>query len=125
MVVLSIPFLHCFILFHIFQEAEEGAETAIDPGGPVDPSTPPTTQTIDAEAGGQAVVTEAEGEAPAANAQQEVEEISVRRLSLQAAGGVAEEQEGEETRPQEEAGSADSEQVTTETDGEEGKKKKS
>lgn len=44
----------------------------------------------------------------------------MRRLSLQASGGVAEEQEGEETKPHEEAGSADSEQVTTETDGEEG-----
>lgn len=41
----------------------------------------------------------------------------MRRLSLQAAGGMAKEQEGEETK---EAGSADSEQVTTETDGEEG-----
>lgn len=37
---------------------------------------------------------------------------------------MAEEREGEETKPQEEAGSADSEQVTTETDGEEGKKTK-
>ncbi len=52
--------------------------------------------------------------------QVEVEEVSVRRPSLQAAGGVATEQEGEETKPQEEAGSADSEQVSTETDGEEG-----
>lgn len=42
----------------------------------------------------------------------------MRRLSLQAAGGVAEEQEGEEAKPHEE--SVDSEQVTTETDGEEG-----
>lgn len=43
----------------------------------------------------------------------------MRRLSLQAAGGVAEQQEGE-AKPSEEAGSADSEQVTTETEGEEG-----
>uniref|UniRef100_A0A3B4YGB5 HECT-type E3 ubiquitin transferase n=1 Tax=Seriola lalandi dorsalis TaxID=1841481 RepID=A0A3B4YGB5_SERLL len=102
------------------EEAEEGAETAIDPGGDVVPSTPPTTQAVDDEGGGQTDVTEAEGEAAAASGQEEVEETSVRRLSLQAAGGVAEEQEGEVTKPQEEAGSADSEQVTTETDGEDG-----
>lgn len=65
-------------------------------------------------------MTDAAGEAPPAFEQQVVEEISVRRLSLQAAGGMAEEQEGEETKPHEEAGSADSEQATTETDGEEG-----
>lgn len=99
------------------QEAEEGAETAIDPGGDVVSGTPPTNQAVDDEGGGQVAFAEAEGEA---REQAEVEEVIVRRLSLQAAGGVAEEQEGEETKPQEEAGSADSEQVTTETDGEEG-----
>uniref|UniRef100_A0A8D3B800 HECT-type E3 ubiquitin transferase n=1 Tax=Scophthalmus maximus TaxID=52904 RepID=A0A8D3B800_SCOMX len=85
--------------------------------------TPPTTQTVDDEGGGQADVTEAEGAAPPASEQQqqqEAEESSVRRPSLQAAGGVAEEQEGEETKPQAEAGSVDSEHVTTETEGEEG-----
>lgn len=45
----------------------------------------------------------------------------MKRLSLQAAGGVAEEQEGAETKPHKDAGSVDSEQVTTETDREEGK----
>lgn len=60
---------------------------------------------------------EAEGEA---GGQVEVEEVSVRRLSLQAAGGVVSEQEGEETKPREEAGPADSEQITTERDGDEG-----
>lgn len=65
-------------------------------------------------------VPEAEGEVPSAGEQVEEEEVSVRRLSLQAAGGVAKEEEGEQTKPPEEAGSADSEQVTTETDGEEG-----
>lgn len=44
----------------------------------------------------------------------------MRRLSLQAVGGVAKEREVEEVKSQEEGGSADSEQVTTETDGEEG-----
>ncbi|XP_035459955.2 E3 ubiquitin-protein ligase HECW2 isoform X1 [Scophthalmus maximus] len=113
----------CPITLTTAVEAEEGAEAAIDPGGHAVSSTPPTTQTVDDEGGGQADVTEAEGAAPPASEQQqqqEAEESSVRRPSLQAAGGVAEEQEGEETKPQAEAGSVDSEHVTTETEGEEG-----
>lgn len=50
----------------------------------------------------------------------EVAEVSVRRLSLQATGGVVSEQEGEETKPREETGPADSDQITTERDGDEG-----
>ncbi|KAK1902418.1 E3 ubiquitin-protein ligase HECW2, partial [Dissostichus eleginoides] len=96
-------------------EAEEGAETAIDPGGEVVSGTPPTNQAVDDEGGGQVAPSEAAG-APPPVSEQVGEELSVRRLSLQAAGGVAETQEGEETKPCEEAGSADS----TETDGEEG-----
>lgn len=116
-----IVFTHYFfILWDILQDAEEGAETAIDPGGDVVSGTPPTNQAVDDEGGGQVAVTEAEGEAPPASEQEEAEGISVRRPSLQAAGGVTEEPEGEETKPSEEAGSVDSEQVTTETDGEEG-----
>lgn len=66
-------------------------------------------------------VTGAAGEAPPASEQVVVvAEITVRRLSLQAAGGGAAEQEGAETKPVEKAASADSEQATTETDGEEG-----
>ncbi|XP_049449380.1 E3 ubiquitin-protein ligase HECW2 isoform X1 [Epinephelus fuscoguttatus] len=101
-------------------EAEEGAETAIDPGGDVISGTPPTNQAVDDEGGGQVTTTEAAGEGPPPFEREVVEEIIVRRLSLQAAGGMAEEQEGEETKPHEEVGSADSEQATTETDGEEG-----
>lgn len=82
--------------------------------------TPPTNQAVDDEGGGQAASAESEGEAPPPIEQVELEEMGQRRLSMQAAGGVAEEQEGEGAKPQEEAGSADSEQVTTETDGEEG-----
>ncbi|XP_049449382.1 E3 ubiquitin-protein ligase HECW2 isoform X3 [Epinephelus fuscoguttatus] len=100
-------------------EAEEGAETAIDPGGDVISGTPPTNQAVDDEGGGQVTTTEAAGEGPPPFEREVVEEIIVRRLSLQAAGGMAEEQEGEETKPHEEVGSADSEQATTETDGEE------
>nr|XP_046259018.1 E3 ubiquitin-protein ligase HECW2 [Scatophagus argus] len=110
----------CPITLTTAVEAEEGAETAIDPGGDIVSSTPPTNQAVDDEGGGQVVVTDAEGEAPPGIEQVEAEEVITRRLSLQAAGGVAEEPEGEETKQREEAGSADSEQVTTETDGEEG-----
>ncbi|XP_072252628.1 E3 ubiquitin-protein ligase HECW2 isoform X1 [Leuresthes tenuis] len=103
------------------QEAEEGAETAIDPGGNVESGTSPNGQTVDDEGGGgQAAATDAEGEVPPASEQEEVEEISVRRLSLQAAGGVAEEQEGKETKMHKEVASVDSEQVATETESEEG-----
>ncbi|KAM4559030.1 E3 ubiquitin-protein ligase HECW2 isoform 2-T5 [Odontesthes bonariensis] len=101
-------------------EAEEGAETAIDPGGNVESGTRPTSQTVDDEGGGQAAATDAEGEGPPASDREEVEEIGVRRLSLQAAGGVAEGQEGKETKIHEEVASVDSEQVATETESEEG-----
>lgn len=50
----------------------------------------------------------------------EVGEAGTRRLSLRAVGGATKEQEEEEVKSREEGGSADSEQVTTETDGEEG-----
>ncbi|XP_029980870.1 E3 ubiquitin-protein ligase HECW2 [Sphaeramia orbicularis] len=107
----------CPITLTTAVEAEEGAEAAIDPGGDMVSDTPPTNQAVDDEGGGLGAVSEVEGEAPVGGVHEELEEITVRRLSLQAAGGVAEEQEGEETK---EVGSADSEQVTTETDGEEG-----
>ncbi|XP_034550466.1 E3 ubiquitin-protein ligase HECW2 isoform X2 [Notolabrus celidotus] len=147
----------CPITLTTAVETEEGAETAIDPGGDVVSSIPPTTQAVDDEgggqvsggqvsggqvsggqvsggqvsggqvsggqvSGGQVSVTEAAGEAPPSSepAQAQAEEVSVRRLSMQASGGVAEELDGVVSKPQEEAGSADSEQVTTETDGEDG-----
>ncbi|XP_062288060.1 E3 ubiquitin-protein ligase HECW2 [Scomber scombrus] len=115
----------CPITLTTAVEAEEGAETAIDPGGDTASGTQPTTQAVDDEGGGQ-VVTSTEAtvaEAPSAGEQQAVvEEVSARRPSLQAAGGVAEEQEGAaaQAKPQEGATAADSEQATTETDGEEG-----
>uniref|UniRef100_H3DKG2 HECT-type E3 ubiquitin transferase n=1 Tax=Tetraodon nigroviridis TaxID=99883 RepID=H3DKG2_TETNG len=100
------------------EEAEEGAETAIDPGGEAVPGTPPLSQAAEAE-DGQVVFTEAEGDAPTAGEQEEAEEVGMRRLSLQAGGGLTKEEEGEEENPRVEGGSADSELVTTETDGEE------
>ncbi|XP_029967456.1 E3 ubiquitin-protein ligase HECW2 isoform X2 [Salarias fasciatus] len=111
----------CPITLTTAVEAEEGAETAIDPGGAVESTSSPAHQGVDDEGGGQVVTTDTEGETASAAEHEEAEEIGVRRLSLQAAGGGAEEPEEEERKPpHEEAGSADSEQVTTETDGEEG-----
>ncbi|KAM3608298.1 uncharacterized protein V6R79_022760 [Siganus canaliculatus] len=117
----------CPVTLKTAVDTEEGAEAAIDPGGFVVGGTPPAHPAVDDEGGGgagagggggggAAVAREDEGEAPAAAEQTEVEEVSARRPSLQAAGGVAD--EGEESKLREEAGSADSEQVTTETDGE-------
>ncbi|XP_069554853.1 E3 ubiquitin-protein ligase HECW2 [Brachyistius frenatus] len=141
----------CPITLTTAVDTEEGAETAIDPGGAAESATPPTSQAVDDEGGGHAAAAaapaaaaaaattaaaataaaattataavataEVERETPPAGERGEAEEIGVRRLSLQAAGGVAEEQEGDKTKPNEVAGSVDSEQVTTETDGEEG-----
>ncbi|XP_077946828.1 E3 ubiquitin-protein ligase HECW2 [Gasterosteus aculeatus] len=95
----------------------EGAEAAIDPGGGVVSGTPPTNNAVDDEGGGQAAIAEAPppSEPAAVGA-----EVSARRLSLQAAGGVPERRAGEEAKPVEGASAADSEQVTTDTDGEEG-----
>nr|XP_057938635.1 E3 ubiquitin-protein ligase HECW2 isoform X2 [Doryrhamphus excisus] len=83
-------------------DAEEVPDTAIDPGGDVICGDPPG----DNEGSGQSLCPE--GEAASALEQENVLEIGVRKLSLQ-----AEEQEGDESKPQEEM-------VTTETDGEEG-----
>uniref|UniRef100_A0A8C6NWG2 HECT-type E3 ubiquitin transferase n=1 Tax=Nothobranchius furzeri TaxID=105023 RepID=A0A8C6NWG2_NOTFU len=95
------------------QEAEEGAAMAIDPGGDADPGPPPTTLALD----GDDDAIKNEGEAPPASEQ--IEELSMRRQSLQATGGGTEEQEGEGSK-REEVCSMESEQVTMETDGEEG-----
>lgn len=103
------------------QETEEGAEAAIDPGGDVVSCAPPTNQAVDDEGGGPGSLHEAEGEAPAAARLEELEVITVRRLSLQATGGAVDEQEREETKPNEERQSADTEQAITETDGDEGR----
>ncbi|KAM9363982.1 LOW QUALITY PROTEIN: E3 ubiquitin-protein ligase HECW2 [Pholidichthys leucotaenia] len=100
----------CPITLTTAVEAEEEAETAIDPGG--ETAAPPTNQDVADEGGGPAAVSEAEGEAPAIR--EGVEELGVRRLSLQAVGGVAEDQVAE-MKPHEEA---ESEQGKT--DGEEG-----
>ncbi|XP_061697308.1 E3 ubiquitin-protein ligase HECW2-like [Syngnathoides biaculeatus] len=63
------------------------------------------------------VCPEAEGEGASAL---ELEGLGMRKLSLQAMGGMSKEVDDDESKPHEETGSAESEQVTTETDGEEG-----
>ncbi|KAM4561749.1 E3 ubiquitin-protein ligase HECW2 isoform 2-T3 [Fundulus diaphanus] len=104
-------------------EAEEGAATAIDPGGDVEPGPPPTAgpgneEEEEEEEGAGAEATEAEGGPAAPSEAEEVEEeIGVRRLSLQATGGADEGQEGQKTR--EEVVAVDAERVTTETEREE------
>ncbi|KAM9804738.1 E3 ubiquitin-protein ligase HECW2 [Neosynchiropus ocellatus] len=101
-------------------EAEEGAETVIDPGGEGISGTPPASQPVDDEGGGHGGVTEAQDGVEPPGEEEVVLEVSVRRLSLQAAGGGAEQPHQEETKLQEEPGAVESEQVATETDGEEG-----
>ncbi|XP_077473668.1 E3 ubiquitin-protein ligase HECW2 [Stigmatopora argus] len=110
----------CPITLTTAMEAEEGADAAIDPGGDAIAGTPPSSSPAEREAsGGPVVSSEVEGEAASASAP-ESEEIAVRRPSLQRTGSASEEPDGNEAKPPEETGSADSEQVTTETDGEEG-----
>ncbi|XP_020781113.2 LOW QUALITY PROTEIN: E3 ubiquitin-protein ligase HECW2 [Boleophthalmus pectinirostris] len=104
-------------------EPEEGAEAAIDPGGEGVSRAPPDPQDIGAE--GSGVVPEADGaELSVSGRLEEVEVITVRRLSLQATGGGGggegrEEQERPDPKPEEEGPAADSE-ANAETDGDEG-----
>uniref|UniRef100_A0A8C8DIU5 HECT-type E3 ubiquitin transferase n=1 Tax=Oryzias sinensis TaxID=183150 RepID=A0A8C8DIU5_9TELE len=109
---------HLFLVF--VQEANEGAEAAIDPGGKAPSSALLTPLPVNDKHGGQAAVSEAEGDAPPAREEGEVEELSVRRLSLQATGGVDEEQEGEETKTREAVTTDESQQATTDTDRDQG-----
>lgn len=105
------------------QDTEEGAETAIDPGGDAIFDIPPSIQDVVDNICLQNPDNQAVGESASANQVQESGEIVERRRSLQAAGGVAEEQvAGAESKTPKEAGPVDSDQVTTETDGEEGRR---
>uniref|UniRef100_A0A4W5K6Z7 HECT-type E3 ubiquitin transferase n=1 Tax=Hucho hucho TaxID=62062 RepID=A0A4W5K6Z7_9TELE len=77
-------------------------------------------QHVDDEGDGQTPANEVEGDAPSANELEPGEEISELRRSLQASGGVSQDEVGEEPRPAGDAGSVDSDAVATETDGEDG-----
>ncbi|XP_028992706.1 E3 ubiquitin-protein ligase HECW2 isoform X2 [Betta splendens] len=101
----------CPVTLTVAAEVEEGAETAIDPGGGAVSSTSPTSGAVEDEGGDRAP--QAGGAAPAGSEQQEAE-VGVRRLSLQAAGGTAE-GEGEQRKPP-----MDPEPTSTEAEREEG-----
>ncbi|XP_076013388.1 E3 ubiquitin-protein ligase HECW2 [Genypterus blacodes] len=107
----------CPITLTTAVDAEEGAEAAIDPGGDLTLATAPVSPAVEDAGGGEAAATEA---GAAGGGQEPGEESRERRPSMQAAGGVAKELPGKESKQGEEAGSAESELVTTETEGEEG-----
>uniref|UniRef100_A0A8C5CT97 HECT-type E3 ubiquitin transferase n=1 Tax=Gadus morhua TaxID=8049 RepID=A0A8C5CT97_GADMO len=101
-------------------DTEEGAETALDPGGPAVLDILPSIQDAVDTISVQTPANQAEGGSASAN-QESSEQVAERRRSLQASGGVAEEQvEGAESRTPKEVGPVDSDQAATETDGEEG-----
>ncbi|CDQ63212.1 unnamed protein product [Oncorhynchus mykiss] len=110
----------CPITMSTAQEADAGAEAAIDPGGDTITDNSPTSQHVDDVEDEQTPANEVEGDAPSANELEPGEEISELRRSLQASGGVSQDEVGEEPRPAGDAGTVDSDAVATETDGEDG-----
>uniref|UniRef100_A0A8C5D4F6 HECT-type E3 ubiquitin transferase n=1 Tax=Gadus morhua TaxID=8049 RepID=A0A8C5D4F6_GADMO len=114
--------LQRFLIGLVFkQDTEEGAETALDPGGPAVLDILPSIQDAVDTISVQTPANQAEGGSASAN-QESSEQVAERRRSLQASGGVAEEQvEGAESRTPKEVGPVDSDQAATETDGEEGR----
>ncbi|XP_064831820.1 E3 ubiquitin-protein ligase HECW2 isoform X1 [Oncorhynchus masou masou] len=110
----------CQITMSTAQEADAGAEAAIDPGGDTITDNSPTSQHVDDEGDEQTPANEVEGDAPSANELEPGEEISELRRSLQASGSVSQDEVGEEPRQAGDAGTVDSDAVTTETDGEDG-----
>lgn len=119
-----------FNCFHdcSYKEAEQGAETAIDPGGGDLSDDPPTTYEV-IDAGGEPPLTdEFELHTPppellANEDEDEVEEDTMsRRWSLEATAGVSqEEDEEEELMHSGEGGSVDSETFATDTNTDLGK----
>ncbi|XP_037095604.1 E3 ubiquitin-protein ligase HECW2 isoform X1 [Syngnathus acus] len=112
----------CQVTLTTAVEAEKGADAAIDPGGGVMDATPPPPPPPRSPPVHHEDRPEAQGEAAAAGAAsaRASEEIGERKMSLQAAGAVAQEADGDQSKPHDETGSAKSEQVSAETDGEEG-----
>uniref|UniRef100_A0A8C7RI59 HECT-type E3 ubiquitin transferase n=1 Tax=Oncorhynchus mykiss TaxID=8022 RepID=A0A8C7RI59_ONCMY len=88
-----------------------GAEAAIDPGGDTITDNSPTSQHVDDVEDEQTPANEVEGDAPSANELEPGEEISELRRSLQASGGVSQDEVGEEPRPAGDAGTVDSDAV--------------
>uniref|UniRef100_A0A8C8FYJ2 HECT-type E3 ubiquitin transferase n=1 Tax=Oncorhynchus tshawytscha TaxID=74940 RepID=A0A8C8FYJ2_ONCTS len=111
------------------EEEERSGSTDIYPvpgsplllnGGDTITDNSPTSQLVDDAGDEQTPANEVEGDAPSANELEPGEEISELRRSLQASGGVSQDEVGEEPRPVGDAGSVDSDAVATETDGEDG-----
>lgn len=123
--------LFFFYFFHdcSYKEAEQGAETAIDPGGGDLSDDPPTTCEIVDSGGEPALTDEFELHTPPPELlinedDDEVEEDTVsRRWSLEATAGVSqEEDEEEELIHSVEGGSVASETFATDTNTDPGKK---
>ncbi|KAL0964045.1 hypothetical protein UPYG_G00317560 [Umbra pygmaea] len=110
----------CPIIVSTAQEAEEGAEAAIDPGGDGIIENPSASQNVDDEGGGQIPTNEVDGDALLSNELEPGEEIRERRQSWQASGGVSSEDVVEEPKIVVEVESIDSDAVATETDGDDG-----
>ncbi|XP_055086375.1 E3 ubiquitin-protein ligase HECW2 [Periophthalmus magnuspinnatus] len=109
----------CPVTLTTAAEPEEGAEAAIDPGGVS--CAPPDPQDVGGEGSGTAPEADG-GEASVSGQLEEVEVITVRRLSLATGGGAgegAEEQERPDPKPEEEGQTAETD-ANTETDGDEG-----
>ncbi|KAG7259467.1 hypothetical protein CRUP_015111, partial [Coryphaenoides rupestris] len=110
----------CPITMTTAVDTEEGAETAIDPGGDAIFDIPPSIQDVVDNIGVQIPANQAEGGSASVKELESGEQIAEGRRSSQATGGVAEEQvEGAELKTRKEVGPVDSNQVTTETEGEE------
>ncbi|KAJ8012435.1 hypothetical protein DPEC_G00042740 [Dallia pectoralis] len=109
----------CPIIVSMAQEAEDGAEAAIDPGGGTLTETPPPSQHINGEVGGLMPECEVEEDTPACELEPG-EEIRDQGLGWQASGGVSSDDVMEGTTPVMEEGSVDLDAVATETDGEDG-----
>lgn len=112
----------------MYKEAEQGAETAIDPGGGDLSDDPPTTYEVTDAGGEPAPTDEFELHTPPPELlvnedEEEVEEDTMsRRWSLEATAGVSqEEDEEEELMHSGEGGSVDSETFATDTNTDPGK----
>ncbi|XP_072296278.1 E3 ubiquitin-protein ligase HECW2 [Eucyclogobius newberryi] len=113
----------CPVTLTTAAELEEGAEAAIDPGGEVPVSrAPPDPQDPQDNGGavsGPVLQAEAGGEASVmGRVVEQVEVVTVRRLSLQATGG-GDEPERTEPKPENEEQAADTD-ANADTDGDEG-----
>ncbi|XP_016393906.1 E3 ubiquitin-protein ligase HECW2 [Sinocyclocheilus rhinocerous] len=105
------------------QEAEQGAEAAIDPGGDDLSDDPPTIYEVaDETVPNNELERDAPKPEPSANEEEECEDVTEdtmsRRWSLEATAGVSQEDEEEELLPSVDGESVDSETFITETESE-------